>query len=151
MRISDKSKSAEIGEDKLRQAESTTALSGSVFTGELQRKEMELAGNGLKQELQALRQAIEKTGARLEKHPSIENLEIFRNLLGSLLQKVTSNAYQVITSDNYWDVYKRNQVVMTIDREAEELFDLVMGEQRSRVEIVKKIIRIQGLVVDLML
>lgn len=151
MRINDKSKPGEIGRDKLRQTESVNTPGSSLFAGELQRKEMELAGNVLKQELQALRQDIEKAGARLEKHPSIENLEVFRQLLGSLLKKVTSNAYQVVSSGNYWDVYKRNQIVMTIDREAEELFDRVMDEQKGRVEIVKKIIRIQGLVVDLML
>lgn len=151
MRITDKSKSHEIGKDKAHQTESTQASSAPVFATELQRKELELAGSALRQELNALKQEIDKAGARLEKHPSIENLEVFRNLLSALLKKVTSNAYQVVTAGNYWDMYNRNQVIMTIDREAEELFDLVMNQQKGRIEIVKKIVRIQGLVVDLML
>lgn len=149
MRVNDSTVSRDISPDRPHPASTAHSPSAPLFAGELQRSQAELAGSALKKELLALKDELDKAGARLEKEFSFENLGAFRNLLAKIIKKVTSNAYQVIQTGNSWG-FQTGHIVQTIDRESEALFELVISKQKNRVEILKKISSIKGLVVDLM-
>lgn len=103
----------------------------------------------LKEELGELQELLGKAGDALERHPTIGNLEVFRVLLSNLVGKVVKGGFQVDSVGPGWHPADRHQIVRRIDKEAEELMHLVMSEQKDRMEIVRRLVCIKGLVIDL--
>lgn len=103
----------------------------------------------LREELGQLQDLIDKAGDKLEQHPTIGNLEVFRALLSSLLGKVVKGGFQVDSVGPGWHPADRHQIVRRIDEEAEELLHLVMSEQKDRMAIARTLVCIKGLVIDL--
>lgn len=103
----------------------------------------------LREELGQLQELLNQAGDTLEKHPTIGNLEVFRALLANLVGKVVKGGFQVDNVGPGWHPADRHQLVRKIDAEAEELMHLVMSEQKDRLEIVRSLVSIKGLVIDL--
>ncbi len=102
-----------------------------------------------KEELSQLQDLINEAGDKLERNPTIGNLEVFRALLANLVGKVVKGGFQVESVGPGWHPADRHQVVRRIDEEAENLMQLVMSEQKDRVAIARNLVSIKGLVIDL--
>ncbi len=101
-----------------------------------------------KMELEQLRSEIEEAGSALDKVPTLKEFNKFRDLIGVLTQKVSKEAFKLKTIG----LYSRNkhQIIYTINAELSELYKLVMSEQKNRIAIASKVIRLNGLVVDVL-
>jgi len=101
-------------------------------------------------ELERLKDEIDKAGDVLEQEPTIANFKAFRELIGTMARKVSAEAYRIellgggVTG-------RSHEVVTVIDKEADLLYHLVMREQKDHIRIVAQIIKIKGLVVDILL
>jgi uncharacterized protein len=149
MRIEEKSKSRSIAKrEKGAAARSVPSPGAPLFAARLTkiaRTNADYAG-----ELQRLKEEIDKAGDILEQEPTIANFKIFRELLGAMARKVSSEAYkmEMLTSGF---TGRTHEVITVIDKEADLLYHLVMREQKDHIRIVAKIIKIKGLVVDFVL
>jgi len=150
MRINEKTDSAAIAK-KGKGTPAAKAAGGSskpLFAGRLE--QIAKASTDYQGELQRLKEEIDEAGTNLEKEPTIANFKTFRNLLGSLARKVSSEAYRMellgggITG-------RTHEVITVIDKEADLLYHLIMREQKDHIRIVGQIIKIKGLVVDIQL
>ncbi len=101
-----------------------------------------------KMELEQLRNEIEEAGSALDKVPTLKEFNKFRDLIGVLTQKVSKEAFKLKTIG----LYSRNkhQIIYTINAELSQLYQLVMSEQKNRIAIASKVIRLNGLVVDVL-
>ena len=117
----------------------------SLFAGALRRQEQDLVDR--QQELQELKREIDEAGDQLDKEPSMANFKAFRALITQLSRKVLTGAYkvQMQSSPNSPNCL---ELVTVIDQKADELYRLVMGEQKDRLKITHKIMEMKGLVVD---
>ena len=104
----------------------------------------------LQKELGQLQEMLGKAGDELERNPTVGNLEVFRALLSNLVAKVIQGGFRVDNVGPGWHPADRHQVIRQIDREAEELLNLVMNEQKDRVAITRRLFNIKGLVIDLL-
>lgn len=102
-----------------------------------------------KMELEQLRNEIEEAGTALDKVPTLKEFNKFRDLIGVLTQKVTKEAYRLRTVGLY-SHNRQHQVIATINQELSELYKLVMSEQKNRIAIASRVIKLKGLVVDVL-
>lgn len=120
------------------------------FAETLAHSELELAGQGLQLELQDLRRRLDQAGEHLDRDPTIENLETFRNLIVTLTRKITAKAYRLERTPGSWNDAHTQHVIKVIDREADSLLALVMQNNQDRIRITAKILEIRGLIVDIL-
>ncbi|HJV67450.1 MAG TPA: YaaR family protein [Geomonas sp.] len=149
MRIDEKSKSRNITKKgKGTPARSVTSPTAPLFAARLTqvaRSNPDYAG-----ELQRLKEAIDKAGETLEQEPTIANFKAFREVVGTLARKVSSEAYKMeMVSGGFTG--RTHEVMTVIDKEADLLYHLVMREQKDHIKIAAQIIKIKGLVVDFLL
>lgn len=119
----------------------------SIFTGVLRKQEEKILDTD-RLELNEISKRLEEAGSRLEKEPTSANFRTFRDWMGAFAKMATSIAYRVENvAANYgqWT----NEVVLTINREADALYHLVMHGQQNRVLIASKIADIRGMIVKL--
>ena len=101
-------------------------------------------------ELERLKEEIDKAGSALEQEPTIANFKVFRSLIGSLAKKVSSEAYRIeLVGGGFTG--RTHEVITVIDKEADLLYHLIMREQKDHIRIVAQIVKIKGLVVDILL
>ncbi len=118
----------------------------SIFFSELNRQE-EKQQDTEKQSLKDLRDKLFHVGDRLEEEPSPANLVEFRQLIGTFAKKATSMAYRF---ESMGSLFGSNLgLINVIDKEVDELFQLVMQGQRARIDIAAKISTIKGLIIKL--
>jgi uncharacterized protein YaaR (DUF327 family) len=148
MRIDDKSGSRGITKKGKEVATKGVAgASAPLFAGRLTqiaKSSAEYAG-----ELQRLKDAIDKAGEVLEQEPTIVNFKAFRELIGAMAKKVSSEAYRIELVGGCTG--RTHEVMTVIDKEADLLYHLVMREQKDHIRIVAQILKIRGLVVDFLL
>ncbi len=96
--------------------------------------------------LDELRQELDNAGKRLDKSPTLTNYHLFMQNLKSITELVQSSAYRVVTVN----AAALHEVVLTVDEQADELYQMVMAEQKDRVRITHQIMRIQGLVINML-
>jgi uncharacterized protein len=144
MRINDKSGSRQVDKKTkgvaLRKAVDS---GGSLFAAKLSRISKDSADYA--GQLQALKSEIDRAGDSLEKEPTMANFKVFRDLITSFAKKVSSEAYRL---DLVGDSQRCHEIITVIDREADELYHLIMKEQKNHIRITAQIMRIKGLVVD---
>ncbi len=99
-------------------------------------------------EFEQLRAEIDEAGSALDDCPSLEEFNKFRDLMRSLTQKVSKQAYKLKTVGVY--SHKKYQIVSTINTELNDLYRLILSEQKNRIAIASKIIKLKGLVVDVL-
>jgi uncharacterized protein YaaR (DUF327 family) len=121
--------------------------SSSIFSGVLNRQEEKLQEDDRKA-LEDLRDRLFDAGERLEKDPTISNLSAFCELIGKFAKKATSMAYRIdtVTSDFGG---RPLDIISVIDKEVDEIYNLVMQGQKCRIQIAAKISSIKGLIVKL--
>jgi uncharacterized protein len=149
MRIEEKSKSRSIAKrEKGAAARSVAGPGAPLFAARLTKIARSNGDYG--GELQRLKEEIDKAGDILEQEPTIANFKVFRELLGTMARKVSSEAYkmEMLTSGF---TGRTHEVISVIDKEADLLYHLVMREQKDHIRIVAQIIKIKGLVVDFLL
>jgi len=149
MRIDEKSDSRSIAKKGKGGAAKGIAGAGApLFAGRL--TAVSKASAEYQGELQRLKEEIDKAGDVLEQEPTIANFKVFRELIGAMARKVSAEAYRMeqlgggITG-------RSHEVITVIDKEADLLYHLVMREQKDHIRIVAQIIKIKGLVVDILL
>ena len=150
MRIDEKSDSPGVAKKgkKGTAAKGVGSSSTPLFAGRL--TQVAKASADYAGELQRLKEDVDRAGEVLEQEPTIVNFMAFRDLIGQIAKKVTSEAYRVEMVGG--GVTGRTHEVMTvIDKEADLLYHLVMREQKDHIRIVAQILKIKGLVVDFLL
>lgn len=149
MRINEKTESRSIAKKgKGAPAKGVAGSSGELFAGRL--SAVAKSSTEYEGELQRLKEEIDKAGEVLEKEPTIANFKAFRELLGAMARKVSTEAYRVeLLSGGVTG--RAHEVISVIDKEADLLYHLVMREQKDHIRIVAQIIKIKGLVVDFLL
>ena len=148
MRINDELPAKGIDRKRAREAAQRKSDGGgitSLFAGALRRQEHELAD--YQQELQELKREIDKPGDHLDRDPTMAKLKAYRNLINKISRKVLTGAYklEMQSSPNRPNCHEQ---ITVIDRAADELYRLVMSEQKDRLKITHKIMELKGLVVD---
>lgn len=128
---------------------STVAKAGSTgcFAAELTQKHAE--SSSYEQEVDQLRREIEQAGDKLEKEPNLGNLRKFRELLSSLAKRISDDAYRLEKIGGTPQNPRYFEIIRVINTEADQLYNLLLHDQRDNMAITAKVIGIKGLVVDL--
>ncbi|WP_295298095.1 YaaR family protein [uncultured Brachyspira sp.] len=92
-------------------------------------------------ELDELKRQIYDAGNALEKSANIKDFYRFRDLITSLTEKVVKHAYKVRI---------KFQVISKINEELDALYREIMREQKNHIAIANKMMRLKGLVLNLM-
>ncbi|WP_297285324.1 YaaR family protein [uncultured Brachyspira sp.] len=114
------------------------ATSSSSFAAMLE-EEREIRKYSL--ELDELKRQIYDAGNALEKSANIKDFYRFRDLITSLTEKVVKHAYKVRI---------KFQVISKINEELDALYREIMREQKNHIAIANKMMRLKGLVLNLM-
>ncbi|SNB47087.1 YaaR family protein [Geobacter sp. DSM 9736] len=147
MRINDNLPSTEVEKKKKTKASSRGAdNAGSLFATRLSARVAELQDVGL--ELHELKEEIDRAAVTLDREPTVANFRAFRDLLSSFAKKASSQAYRVERVRSSGITPHEHELVAVIDREADELYRLIVSEQKDRIAITGKIVRIKGIVVN---
>ena len=148
MRINDKISSRDV---EKKAGKGTLVRSGggegnSPFVRALSLRRTEI--DTYEQQLQDLKDEIDRAGTDLEREPTIANFRSFRDLIATLAKTVTSNAYRLERVGGTTINPRCFEIVTVIDREADSLLRLIMTENKDRLAITNKIIELKGLIVD---
>lgn len=117
----------------------------SQFSRVLARKEEKILDLD-RLELEDIREELQDMGDSFEKEPTLANFRVFRELIARFARKATSLAYRIdkITSNGPNRIL---EVVSIIDKNADELYHMVMEGQRDRICIAGRIANINGMIV----
>ncbi|BEH10339.1 MULTISPECIES: YaaR family protein [Geobacter] len=147
MKISDRLSSRDVDKKGKQESLSRSDVSGSPFVRTLTRNRSEFENH--EQELQILKDELDKVGNELEREPTIANFRTFRDLIGRITKNVTSHAYRLQRVGGTTLNPRCFEIITVIDREADNLYRLIMTENKDRLAITNKILELKGLVVDL--
>ena len=130
-------------------ARKTGTVVTTLFGRTLQQQQEDVLDD-FQKELKELKREIDRVGDALDRDPTMANFKAFRELLTQLSRKVLSNAYklELVSGPSSPRVH---EIVATIDREADELYRLIMSEQKSNIKITDKILELKGLVISFFL
>ena len=146
MRIIDSSSLREL--DKNRKSGSPVKkMMTSFFADELTHHEEKT--NVYQDDIDTLRSNIEKAGNLLTSDPTLANLKNFRDLLSSLAKRVNAEAYRLEKFGGTAQNPRYHEIITVINREADQLYNLIVKENKDTMAIAARIIGIKGLVVDL--
>ena len=146
MRIQDSSSLRELDKNTKSSSPMRKVMS-SLFANELSHNEDEIAS--YQDDTDALRTEIEKAGTLLTTEPTLANFKVFRDLLSKLAKKVSAEAYLLDKFGGTPQNPRYYEIITVINREADNLYNLVVKENRYSMAITAKVIGIKGLVVDL--
>ena len=116
----------------------------SLFSMELTRKEEKILDVD-RLELENLKEELQDLGDSFEKEPTLANFRIFREMIGRFARKATSLAYRIDKVKNGRGCIL--EIVSIIDRNADELYHLVMQGQQNRFNIASRIASINGMII----
>lgn len=119
----------------------------SIFSTMLREEDKVYTEHSL--DLGELRRQIDEAGIALEEDPSLEEFNHFRDLIKILTEKVLKEAYKLRTV-GFAFRSKEYSIVTTIDEELSSLYKLIINEHRNHLAIANKVIKIKGLVVDVL-
>ncbi len=149
MRVNDKGGSRQVDKRAkgvaLRKAIDSGSSLFAIKLGQMSRDSADYAG-----QLQELKEEIDRAGESLEKEPTIVNFKLFRDLISAFANKVTSEAYrlELVGGPNS---HRCHEIITVIDKEADQLYHLIMKEQKDHIKITAQIMKIKGMVVDFLL
>lgn len=128
---------------------SSNKKTSSLFSSEMEKRDREFTDYRL--ELNALRDEIESVADSLDREPSEENFFKFRDLIRALTKKVSSEAYKI---QNSRATFSRPegfyQIIATINTELDSLYREIRFKHKKHIDLTNKIVRLKGLVVDLL-
>ena len=146
MRIQDSSSLRELDKNT-KSSSPVKKMMNSLFTEELSHQETGIAS--YQDDIETLRNEIEKAGVLLTTEPTITNFKQFRDLLSKLAKKISAEAYRLDKFGGTPQNPRYYEIISIIDREADALYNLIVKENRDSMAITAKVIGIKGLVVDL--
>jgi uncharacterized protein YaaR (DUF327 family) len=146
MRINDSSSLRELDKNR-KSGSSMNKMITSFFADELSHHEEKI--NVYQDDIDTLRNNIEKAGNMLTAEPTLANLKNFRDLLSTLAKKVNAEAYRLDKIGGTPQNPRYHEIITVIDREADQLYNLIIKENKDTMAITARIIGIKGLVVDL--
>ncbi len=146
MRIQDSSSLKELDKNTKSTSLFKKGLS-SFFASELSQREDEIETH--QQDVEALRKEIEAAGDKLTLEPTLANFKQFRNLLSSLVKRISTEAYRLEKFGGTPQNPRYYEIITVINSEADKLYNLIVRENRDSMAITAKVIGIKGLVVDL--
>jgi uncharacterized protein len=119
----------------------------SIFTAVLNQKQAVI--DSYSYEITELKKEIDAAGDKLEQEPNLDNFKKFRNLLSQMAKRVTGEAYRLEKTGGTPQNPRYYEVISVINTEADQLYKLIIHEQRNHIAIIAKVIGIKGLVVNL--
>jgi len=119
----------------------------SFFSDELSHHEEGIAS--YQDDTETLRNEIETAGNLLTTEPTLANFKHYRDLLSTLAKKVNSEAYRLDKTGGTPQNPRYYEIITVINQEADNLYNLIVKENRDTMAITAKVIGIKGLVVDL--
>jgi uncharacterized protein YaaR (DUF327 family) len=122
-------------------------IMNSFFADELSHHEEGISS--YQDDIEDLRTEIEKAGNLLSTEPTLTNFKQFRDLLSKLAKIVSAEAYRLDKFGGTPQNPRYYEIITVIDREADNLYKLIVKENRDSMAITAKVIGIKGLVVDL--
>ncbi|MEI7818068.1 MAG: YaaR family protein [Desulfuromonadales bacterium] len=146
MRIQDSSSLRELDKNT-KSSSPMKKIMNSFFADELDNHEEEVYS--YQDDIKNLRTEIEKAGNHLSTEPTLMNFKRFRDLLSKLAKKVSAEAYRLDKFCGTAQNPRYFEIITVIDREADNLYNLIVKENRDSMAITAKVIGIKGLVVDL--
>jgi len=120
----------------------------SIFTSVLNQKKTDM--DSYSHELSEFKKEIDAAGDQLEQEPNLENFKKFRNLLSQMAKRISGEAYRLEKIGGTPQNPRYFEVIAVINKEADQLYQLIVNEQRNNIAITAKVIGIKGLVVNLM-
>jgi uncharacterized protein YaaR (DUF327 family) len=146
MRILDSSSLRELNKNT-KSSSPMKKIMNSFFADELSHHEEGISS--YQDDIEDLRTEIEKAGNLLSTEPTLTNFKHFRDLLSKLAKKVSAEAYRLDKFGGTPQNPRYYEIITVIDREADNLYKLIVKENRDSMAITAKVIGIKGLVVDL--
>lgn len=146
MRIQDKTTINTMGKKSKTLAKATDIIN-SLFAGKLSTQMDEQ--HDLNDDIESLKNSIDSAGEKLDAEPTLTNFANFRGLLSKLAKKLNSEAYRLEKTGGTPQNPRYYETISVIDREADQLYALLVKTNHDRLAITAKIIGIKGLVVDL--
>ncbi|RII29321.1 MAG: DUF327 domain-containing protein [Geobacter sp.] len=128
----------------------TTLAKGdkSLFAAEL--NQQQTGFQSYEQEIENLRQEIDRSGERLNKEPTLPNFKQFRDLLSKLAKQINAEAYRLEKIGGTPQNPRYFEIITVINTEADRLYNLIISENKDQLAITAKVIGIKGMVVDLL-
>ena len=146
MRIKDALSIQDVGKKTDRKSPLSKGVA-SLFASTLEQKQGE--GDSCEQELETLRKEIELAGDKLQKEPTLPNFKQFRDLLSSLVKRVSAEAYRLEKIGGTPQNPRYFEIITIINAEADRLYNLIIKENKNHLAIAANVINIKGMVVDL--
>jgi len=146
MRIQDSSSLRELDKNS-KSSSPIKKIMNSLFIDELSHQEEGV--NSYQDDTDALRTEIENAGNLLTTEPTLANFKHFRDLLSKLAKKVNAEAYRLDKFGGTPQNPRYYEIITVINREADNLYNLIVKENKDPMAITAKVIGIKGLVVDL--
>lgn len=124
-----------------------SSLTRTLFSATMLQQENDV--DNYDKEIEELRKEIGMAGGKLEKEPTIPNFKNFRDILSRLAKRISSEAYRLEKCGGTPQNPRYFEIITTINIEADNLYNLIIQEQKNNMAITAKVIGIKGLVVDL--
>lgn len=147
MRIKSTTPSTKELDRKTKKQAPSGRASSSLFTETLNNRQQQYSA--YEEEIDKLKKEIDSAGEKLEKEPVIDNFRRFRDLLGKLAKRISSEAYQLEKVGGTPHNPRYFEIITVINSEADRLYNMIVSQQRNRMAITARVIGIKGLVVDL--
>jgi uncharacterized protein YaaR (DUF327 family) len=146
MRIQDSSSLREL-EKNSKGSSPVKKMMTSFFADQLSHQEEGVAS--YQDDIESLRAEIDTAGNLLVTEPTIEKFMHFRDLLSKLAKRVNTEAYRLDKFGGTPQNPRYYETITVINREADNLYNLIVKENKNSMAITAKVIGIKGLVVDL--
>lgn len=98
------------------------------------------------QNLKMLLEKIKKAGDKLKESKKLSNIADYKKYIGEYLNFVLDNYYELRFSERYRQILIRVEI---INKEVEELTKELLLQQKSNIDIISKVDKIAGLLIDL--
>ncbi len=119
----------------------------SIFSRELLRQEEKVLDID-RLELDELKEELRDVGDIFENQPTLINYRAFREAMGKFVRKAMAVAYRLEKMPGRRPSWT-HEIIVIIDRAADELLRLVMQGEQNRLNIAAKIASIKGMIVQI--
>ena len=115
---------------------------GESFSASMDMEKREHRQQNLNKQLEK----IKKAGEKLKVSKNLNNIADYKKYIREYLNFVLENYYELRFSERYRQILSRVEI---INQEVEELTKELLLQQKSNIDIISKVDRIAGLLVDL--
>lgn len=101
-----------------------------------------------KQSLEKLLSKIKKKGKQIIQTNSIKAVQEYKSMIREYLSLILQSGYKIKKIQSSWGGMNTMTIIKILDKELEELSQLVLKEQRDILAIINKIDCISGILLD---